>query len=177
MTSQRSMISLFTFLIVAIPLLLSGCAPNAPYHVRGPLEDNCRNDQQWPECSESYYQEHEGFDLAFAEFTDRGNAFNDKYIEDVIGKIKEKAGKDGVVVVTFIHGWKHNAKETDPNLVDFKKALQAVNGIIMVRVFLVHGSSLVCTSAGEERPLPCRGLSSSHSGTERRWLKKWVRAG
>lgn len=106
--------------------LLVGCAPNAAYHTLSGQPGNCVDAAREDACTQSYYQEHGGYDLAFAEFTERGNAFSDRYVDEVLSRIGEKAQGDGIVLVVFIHGWKHNAEETDGNLIDFKASLQAV---------------------------------------------------
>ncbi len=127
MITHRILKHLLILLALMLLISLTGCTPNIPYHVKPRTADNCLNAPDTPACYEAYYQEHEGFDLAFAEYSDRGNAFSDIYIDDVLKTIEDKANKEGVVLVVFVHGWKHNAKETDPNLVDFKMALKAVN--------------------------------------------------
>ena len=117
-------------LVIGSAVLITGCAQNAPYHTLPGEPGNCRHSPTADECVQAYYQEYDGFDLAFAEFSDRGNAFSDRFIGDVLERIQQRADSDGVVLVTFIHGWKHNAEESDPNLVDFKRALGAVQGIL-----------------------------------------------
>ena len=41
-------------------------------------------------CTRSYYQEYAGYDLVFAEFTERGNAFNSNCIDKVLERIRER---------------------------------------------------------------------------------------
>ncbi len=113
-------------LLVVIFLLTAGCASKNPYHTINSTPDNCA-EATAEQCIDSYYQEHPGYDLAFAEYTDRGNAFDSSWIDNVVERIQTRSDDhNGVVVVTFIHGWKHNAKETDSNLRDFKKALESI---------------------------------------------------
>lgn len=113
-----------------LALLLFGCAENMPYHKQAGTPGNCQDMPEEAACTQAYYQEYDGFDLAFAEYSDRGNAFSDVYIDDVLQRIREQAAGDGVVLVTFVHGWKHNAREDDPNLIDFKASLQALNAVL-----------------------------------------------
>jgi hypothetical protein len=112
-------------LLVLVTFVVAGCATKDPYHTLGWKPENCAEPSA-SECGLSYFQEHPDFDLAFAEFTERGNAFNDQWIEDILERIRARQREGGVVVVTFVHGWKHNAAETDPNLIDFKKALTVI---------------------------------------------------
>lgn len=116
--------------LAIVALLLGACAQNAPYHTLPASAGNCREHPAEAVCTQSYYQEHDGFDLAFAEYSDRGNAFSDRYIDDVLARVRDMAETRGVVLVTFVHGWKHNADENDSNLVDFKRSLIAVRDII-----------------------------------------------
>ena len=126
MKSPRNGLHPYTTAAVGLAMLIAGCAQNAPYHTSAGSPGNCQKTPTEPACTLSYFQEYEGFDLAFAEFTERGNAFSDRYLSDVLQRIRSKAEQDGVVLVVFVHGWKHNADENDENLRDFKISLQAV---------------------------------------------------
>ncbi|MCP5299849.1 MAG: hypothetical protein H6954_09090 [Chromatiaceae bacterium] len=130
MARQRSHTGYWIRAFIVLTAVLGGCAQNAPYHTGVGAAGNCRGVPVSDVCSKAYYQEHDGYDLAFAEYSDRGNAFDDSYIADVLKRISNKARGEGVVLVVFVHGWKHNADEADPNLIDFKKALMAVHGIL-----------------------------------------------
>ena len=67
--------------------LTAACASNAPYHTAASDGGACRTDPDSPACRSSAYQEFEAFDLAFAEFSERGNAFDDAKVEAVLAKI------------------------------------------------------------------------------------------
>ncbi len=108
----------------------AGCASNAPYHSTGRDGTNCRSAPSSEECLGSVYQDFSSHDIAFAEFSERGNAFSDQAIATVLGKIKKQADAQGVVLIVFIHGWKHNASETDGNVLDFKDAMLTMSGIL-----------------------------------------------
>ncbi|MEW8506802.1 MAG: hypothetical protein AB2598_08835 [Candidatus Thiodiazotropha sp.] len=107
-------------------LLVSGCSTTKPYHSIGWQERNCSNPNSI-DCRQSYYQEYPDYDLAFVEYTERGNAFNDRWEDEVLAKIAERQRNHGVVTIVFIHGWKHNADENDGNLRDFKKTLEVLS--------------------------------------------------
>lgn len=108
----------------------AGCASNASYHSTGPGGTTCRNAPGSEECLSNVYQEFASHDIAFAEFSERGNAFSDQAIATVLDKIQKQADAKGVVLIVFIHGWKHNASETDGNVLDFKDAMQTMSGIL-----------------------------------------------
>lgn len=64
-------------ILVLVIILTTGCASKNPYHTVDATSDNCV-DRTADQCTQSYYQEHPDYDLAFAEFTERGNAFSSK---------------------------------------------------------------------------------------------------
>ena len=116
----------FDKVILTFLLLLTGCTTsNTPFHNAKPLANNC-DESNKIECYESYYQKFPEYDIAFAEYTERGNAFNTQWISNILKKIEQHEKDSGVVIVVFVHGWKHNANEEDTNLIDFKKALSAI---------------------------------------------------
>lgn len=123
--------------------LTAACASNAPYHTTSGDGGACRTDPDSPACRSSAYQEFERFDLAFAEFSERGNAFDGAKVEAVLAKIAGKARADGVVLIVFVHGWKHNASEDDPNVLSFKDSLATMAGVL--------GSSFAGTALGARR--------------------------
>ena len=118
-------------LLMLLMALLGGCAGNAAYH-DGPPAD-CHNPDSSDVCARSYYQQHENFDLAFVEYSERGNAFSDERVKEVLARIESHATASGAVVVVFVHGWKHNASEDDQNLLDFKRTLSILKGTGAVR--------------------------------------------
>lgn len=110
--------------------IMAGCASNSPYHTSAGDGAACVNDPRSQECLNSYYQEFSSHDIAFVEFTERGNAFDDKAVHDVLTRIEGRAIGQGAVVVVFVHGWKHNASEIDSNVVDFKNAMEVMKNIL-----------------------------------------------
>lgn len=69
-------------------------------------------------------QKSDSYDLAFVEFSDRGNVFDRKQIDNLLKHIDTYAKGRGVTVITYIHGWKHNSAETDNNLKSFRRLLK-----------------------------------------------------
>ena len=82
--------------------IAAGCASNAPYHSSARDGSACSTDPASEACLDSVYQEFASHDMAFAEFTERGNAFDDEAVETVLEKIDAYARKQGVVVVVFV---------------------------------------------------------------------------
>ena len=120
------MIKVFNLIVsfAIILVTLSSCTINDAYH-KGGIAENCVDDKS-DRCRYAFYQVYENYDLAFAEYSERGNAFDRNHVQQVLEKIESAANEnaDGIVLVTFIHGWKHDAHPDDSNLKKFKKALK-----------------------------------------------------
>ncbi len=124
-------LTLRIILMATAALLLSACASNVAWQVDPPAVRTC--DAEF-DCSGRYYREYESHDLAFAEFTERGHAFDAGKIDDVLERIKAHAVKDdGVITIVFIHGWLNNAHERNDNLRQFRQVLDAVARYSSVR--------------------------------------------
>jgi len=61
--------------------------------------------------------------LGFIEFDDQGQLWDRKQMTDVLGAIQRDAGTKEMLVVVFVHGWKHSAAPGDGNIKTFRKAL------------------------------------------------------
>lgn len=105
-------------LAVFLMFAISGCVANAPF--RSSQGTAC--DGHWSGCGD-YYEKHEGYDLGFVEFTERGNDFAPRQTAEILSTIKDYAKTNDVALVVFIHGWKHNASTEDGNVISFNKAL------------------------------------------------------
>lgn len=110
--------------VVLATWALSACAPNAAWRKLGEQDGDCRADSRT--CQTNATTEiHPGFKLSFAEFSERGNLFDQAARNRVLAQLRDE-GKRGVVVVVFVHGWQHNADPTDDNVRSFRKALAAM---------------------------------------------------
>lgn len=118
-------------LIALIALIVVGCAGNRPYRTAG-LQTCAHAD----DCVDATIEQHEDpehdetYDLAFVEFTERGNIFDRDQMEMVLEHVRQSANPqrgaahEGVLVVVFVHGWKHNASPDDSNVRDFRDLLR-----------------------------------------------------
>ena len=83
---------------------------------------SCHNNQD--ACSNSYIERYPEHDLAFIEFTERGNLYNRAHSRQVLKFINEQSKKeDGVAVFVFVHGWQHTASHKDSNVTQFREYL------------------------------------------------------
>jgi len=74
--------------------------------------------------------ENENYDLAFVEYTERGNLFDRQQMNQVLEHIKDNTKPNGVLAILFVHGWHHNAQKDnqriDGNIKSFMRALEDV---------------------------------------------------
>ncbi len=73
----------------------------------------------------SSLQETGGYLLGIVEFDDQGQFHDRQQLETLLDKLK--AEERNLVIITFVHGWHHNAEETDRNLRNFKELLSKIS--------------------------------------------------
>jgi len=115
-----TLIKLIAFLSVS--LSLSACYTSQQIRTEH-IQGNCLWDEI--DCSTSIIQQYPEYDLTFLEFTERGNLFDRQHANQVFTYINEVANTDrGAAVFVFAHGWKHNARERDSNVQQFRSFLE-----------------------------------------------------
>jgi hypothetical protein len=104
-----------------------GCTDNLPYRTADLTA--CEP----ADCDPAALIEHyPNYDLAFVEFTERGNVFDRGKMQQVLEFVGQQARYDpdqadqGVLTVVFVHGWKHNARADDENVRSFRELLAKV---------------------------------------------------
>ena len=116
-----------------------GCSANRPWRYDYNSETqpiNCR--KCGPLVIERDTSPNAPYDLAFIEFTDRGNLFSRTRLESVYDLLERRLQDSsrcggGLTAITYVHGWKHNARETDQDLVDFKRRLEEFSDVLRQR--------------------------------------------
>jgi sugar lactone lactonase YvrE len=69
-------------------------------------------------------EESAGFDLAFVEFDDQGEMWSPMQLSRALALIEDANRHErGAIVLTFVHGWQHNASPEDRNVASFKEVL------------------------------------------------------
>lgn len=119
---------------IAVAILVSvgatACAPLQQYRTvypavcvwsgpgEGPSEE-CETHalQQLPTAQGHHYL------LGFIEFDDQGQLWDRRQMSDVVGKLAGEAGTKELLMVVFVHGWKHSAAPGDGNIKTFRKVL------------------------------------------------------
>lgn len=65
--------------------------------------------------------------LGFVELDDQGQLWDRKQLGAVVETFSGEAGSKDLVLVVFVHGWKHSAAPFDPNITTFREVLAQVS--------------------------------------------------
>ena len=60
--------------------------------------------------------------MAIVEFDDQGRCYDRRQMDALAGWLDVVADRD-VIIVVFVHGWKHDARSDDSNLTAFRDVL------------------------------------------------------
>ena len=64
------------------------------------------------------------FALAVVEFDDQGRCYDRAQLDKVSDRVETmRTGREDVILLLFVHGWKHDARSDDPNLSSFRVVL------------------------------------------------------
>ena len=137
-----------------VAVSITACTPNAPYRTDGAVP--CSVGACDPA---TYLEQHDdqNYDLAFVEFSERGNVFSRERMNEILRFVGDKAKFDstqpnkGVLAIVFVHGWKHNASAQDENVRSFRKLLEDTGAISSRKVVGVMSDGAACRSTGVTR--------------------------
>ncbi|HZQ75028.1 MAG TPA: hypothetical protein VFB08_19100 [Burkholderiales bacterium] len=133
-------------LAAVLTAALSGCYTYNPHRVEFPVATgaDCASGKLIRPCADPERLARETtpeYELFYVEFTDQGWSHTTdprqlEYLTAELWKLvdKQDGGYDGVNIVLFAHGWKHNAKAGDENIEEFKKALVGVSHVEAAKV-------------------------------------------
>ena len=108
-------------LTLALLLLLTACTANKQLRT-DPLGEYC--EVNGSDCTQAVIERYPDHDLGFIEFTERGNLYDRESLNEVLRLVKRQSESEhGAAVFVFVHGWKHNARHDDSNVVQFREFL------------------------------------------------------
>jgi hypothetical protein len=110
---------------VAIYLSMSACAPLKSYRP----EPQCKPGSGGaPDCHESYVEEKDDYKLYFSEYDDQGFSFDPEQQKTIVDSLRHEIveSEEQFSIVTFVHGWKHTARDDDSNVIAFRNFLHAL---------------------------------------------------
>ncbi len=125
--------SIFTRMPALVIVLLSAflftaCAPHQAYRTDVTL---CSDAEPEKICPTSALQEtidsanpEIRYLTAFVEFDDQGQLWSRAQMDAVMTKLNQEAIENDLLLITFVHGWKHNASPEDDNVKMFNGVLQ-----------------------------------------------------
>ena len=119
----------FPAVAILFALAVSGCAPLQQYRTNyEPCVSNTPDPSE--ECLPHALQEYrfstdadQGFLLGFVEFDDQGLLFDRNQLKAVVDRLYQEAATKDLLIVVFMHGWKHNAAPGDDNISTFRNVL------------------------------------------------------
>lgn len=119
--------------LILVGIVLSGCAPHEQYRTDPALCTSSRPEQA---CQKNFLQEYTDptnpdrqYLLAFIEFDDQGQIHERDQMNTVLTKLNQDAAAKDLLVVIFIHGWKHSAAPTDGNIKTLRENLQRLSAL------------------------------------------------
>lgn len=111
-------------LMITMIVVITGCASNVNY--RNNLEE-CKYIKEG-DCSHAAIQHYydgtdQEYHLGFVEFDDQGQLRNRHQLGKVLEHFYSVAATHDILLISFVHGWHHNASPDDDNVKDFRKLL------------------------------------------------------
>ncbi len=67
--------------------------------------------------------------LGFVEFDDQGQYHDRAQLNTLIDSLAEESARENLLMVVFVHGWKHNARAGDDNIENFREILTQLSDL------------------------------------------------
>lgn len=121
--------SIVAALLLFLTVFVTGCATNRQY--RTEQIQPCRLAKSDNQCATSSIQRYTDPDnpdtrytLGFVEFDDQGQLHDRAQLRFLLDTLNADAAQHNLLMVVFVHGWKHNAAPGDGNIASFRKSLE-----------------------------------------------------
>jgi hypothetical protein len=119
--------------LTVLAALLTGCAPLKQYRTDLTL---CEAADPVASCRDHALQRHfdpdkpdEEYLLGFVELDDQGQLFDREQMRAVVGWLNREAADNDLLLVVFVHGWKHSAAPGDDNILAFRQSLAQLSAL------------------------------------------------
>lgn len=118
--------------LLLVGILMAGCAPHRLYRTNPEL---CTSSNPEQDCQAHFLQEYtpaetdESYLLGFIEFDDQGQLHWRGQMNLVLDKIGEVAAFQDLLIIAFVHGWKHSAAPMDGNIETLRHNLRALSAL------------------------------------------------
>ena len=114
-------------------ILLSGCVAHKQY--RNDYTP-CISASPLTDCQSSSIQEYrdaeltdQHYILGFVELDDKGQLWDRAQMHRLLDRVASESARQDVLMVVFVHGWKHSAKAGDENIKSFRRTLQRLSAM------------------------------------------------
>jgi len=113
-------------------IFLPACMGNSFYH---PTFKPCTVENNANSCKTNSIQAYtspdgsENYTLGFVEFDDQGQLFDRNQLDSLTEALYSDVNSKDLLLIVFVHGWRHNSEESDENLAEFKKILKGTSSL------------------------------------------------
>lgn len=134
----------------------ASCTPNRPYHTSRPVTDGSAP-------SPSSRQPANGSPVQIVELDEQGDPWDRRQLDQAVAGIR--ASKKAPLVITYVHGWRHDATPDDTDLQMFRTFLdQLQTSSPQMRKFQVHGVYVGWRGASVHEAKMLKGLNILWAG-------------
>src|SRR6266511_3371032 len=106
-------------------LLLSGCTHHTRYRTN--LTASPTTPEGIPQDETATIEDGGSYILGFVEFDDQGWLWSRAQLDAVMDRLREEEHKQRLVIVAFVHGWKHNARSDDSHVEMVRQKLRTLH--------------------------------------------------
>lgn len=100
-----------------ILLILTGCIEQQSYHPNDCDDTGCHRSSLYDELDQTPYT------LGFIEMDDQGMFWDRMQFEQIKRHAKQISRDKNLLIYVYVHGWQHNASNSDSNVVNFRRQL------------------------------------------------------
>ena len=114
-------------------IFLSGCVAHKQYRSDYTPCVSASPETQGASRSIQEYQDNGAPDqqylLGFVEFDDKGQLWDRAQMRKLLDRIAAESASQDVLMMVFVHGWKHSAKAGDENIKSFRRTLKRLSAM------------------------------------------------